>query len=63
MTTFHEQIPEFDNRNNFLWFLLGLASVANALVEELKPGGDLAVRVVAAEGEPQQRGRSDSLLR
>lgn len=62
MTTFHEQIPEFETRNNFLWFLLGLASLANALTAELKPADEFAVRVVE-ETAPEPRGRSDSLLR
>ena len=62
MTTFHEQIQEFEGRNNFLWFLLGLASVANALVGELKPQVEFVLRVVE-ESETESRGRSDSLLR
>lgn len=62
MTTLHEQIPEFASRNNFLWFLLGLASVANALVEELKPQVEFVLRVVA-ESESEPPGRSGSILR
>ncbi len=62
MTTFHEQIPEFESRNNFLWFLLGLASVANAVVEELKPQVEFVLRVVE-ESEAEPHGRSGSILR
>ena len=62
MTTPHEQVPEFETRNNFLWFLLGLRSVGGALLEELKASDDCAPHP-ADEVEPEPRGPSGSLLR
>jgi hypothetical protein len=62
MTTPHEQVPEFETRNNFLWFLLGLRSVAGALVEELKQPREPGSRP-PDEIEPKASGPSGSLLR
>jgi hypothetical protein len=37
MSSVHNQTPEFEQRNNFLWFLLGLHSIALTIREELAP--------------------------
>lgn len=37
MSIVHSQIPEFEERNHFLWFLLGLHSIAATCSAELAP--------------------------
>ena len=62
MTTPYEQVPEFETRNNFLWFLLGLRSVAGALITELQSSNHVAPPPAnEANSEPIEP--SDSLLR
>ncbi len=55
MTRPHDQIPEYERRNNFLWFVLGLHSLSASVHELLVP---LAGDSEPAGSAPPARGSS-----
>jgi hypothetical protein len=63
MTSPHNQIPEFKQRNTFLWFVLGLHSVASTIREQLKPSAPAAVEDQAVNPTPDSDEPPEPLLR
>ena len=61
MSSPHHQTPSFEQRNNFLMFLLGLHSLAAAITEQLKP--TVATTPEKSFEPPAKTVPSESLLR
>ena len=62
MSSPHHQDAAFDERNNFLAFLLGLHSIAATITEQLRPADGQRPRD-AAETTPPEAARAESVLR
>jgi hypothetical protein len=64
MSNLHSQIPEFEKRNNFLWFVLGLHSLSSTIISELSPlPGAKTEKVTPAIVRGKKKEPGDSLLR
>jgi hypothetical protein len=57
----HHQDSAFDERNNFLAFLLGLHSIAATITEQLRPTANNPAQQRAET--PAQTARAESILR
>jgi hypothetical protein len=62
MSSPHQQTPEFDRQNNFLWFLLGLHSIASTIREQLSPAPSVETPI-ETEIAKSAAAASGSLLR
>jgi hypothetical protein len=57
MSIVHSQIPEFEERNHFLWFLLGLHSIAATCSAELAPARSAQQQTKSGKQQPNTGAR------